>query len=725
MNNSSFHIPRHAVFAFAFVIAETLFMLSFPKHIEKALWFIMFLSLIIFFVLFISGRKTLAFLISVFISLGALSPYYTYNSKEKYSQDLLPSLLDKEHTYVGKVTHSGTSSKPVNARVLVKTIDGLPVEKDLCVQVTSFSDGNVIENSFIEFTGFPCPVSETEKGEFDTQSYLKSKNTFIVFPNAKILYSKTDKSINIIRLLQEKFQKTIYTYVKHNNDLNKASIVSALVLGDRDSFTKDMSNSFSKSGMTHLMCVSGLHFSVILGMIFSILSFLTINKKFRCILLILFCVFYIFFTGASQSVIRAGLMSCFTYIAMLIGRKSDSIIALFATGAFMVIVQPYIVFDISARLSFCATLGVIVTVKTLDDTFSVFSKNHPKCFGFLSALATNIGAVAFTTPIGADYFGSFSTVSVFSTLCSSFICEILIILSNLLCLLSLFPLSSGICKIIGKFCFLLSKFIISISDFFASLSYSYVEAFGTHTVIIIFLVFIAVLSFSISIGSSKGTKIIVSIILSSSLIFSFISIRQAIIQNNALKVSYYRKNEDDRQLGVKLGTFAHIIFNADNNLCTNPEQAMFDDVSGNNFLVIVPDQSIEIPVLANNISTFDSAFSLKGILVPNTDKGREISNELLKYGINCKSFFGVLEYKNYSMNFSNPYENTYFLSVSDEKEELFVVFSDKYSVKYFEGHSDICAYFTRKTKNQFFPDKYVAPSCKTFITRTKNTCCGC
>ena len=64
-------------------------------------------------------------------------------------------------------------------------------------------------------------------------------------------------------------------------------------------------------------------------------------------------------------------------------------------------------------------------------------------------------------------------------------------------------------------------------------------------------------------------------------------------------------------------------------------------------------------------------------------------------------------------------ENAFCLDINDGKTHTSILYADKYNSGCFDNNADICAFFTRKTKNQFNPEQDEMPDCGEFITRLK------
>jgi len=137
-------------------------------------------------------------------------------------------------------------------------------------------------------------------------------------------------------------------------------LAAAMLLGDKGSIPTHIYRDFSRSGLSHYLAVSGLHVSIITGIVSFILTHLRIKRSLRNILLALFAVGYLCLLGFPISAVRSVTMLLTVFIAYSLGDSSDALNALGLAAAGIVTVSPCAVFDKSFILSFCATLGIVV-----------------------------------------------------------------------------------------------------------------------------------------------------------------------------------------------------------------------------------------------------------------------------------------------------------------------------------------------------------------------------
>lgn len=146
-----------------------------------------------------------------------------------------------------------------------------------------------------------------------------------------------------------------------------AGVLRAIMFGDDSAIEQNDLNAIRKSGIAHMLAVSGLHLSIIASFIFFLLSRFRVNKKISSLVCIV-CVFlFMAVTGFSQSVTRAGIMNILYFAGNLIGRRSDPYNSMGLAAIVLLIANPFAAADIGLILSFCATLGILSLQPVLQD----------------------------------------------------------------------------------------------------------------------------------------------------------------------------------------------------------------------------------------------------------------------------------------------------------------------------------------------------------------------
>ena len=139
-------------------------------------------------------------------------------------------------------------------------------------------------------------------------------------------------------------------------------LVSAVSLGAREELEPETTQSFSKTGVTHVLAVSGMNVAIIFVVLEFFLRILN-RKKWGIIiqtLLILAGVWgYAFITGLSASVLRAAAMFTFILIGKSLSRNANIYNSLAASAFVLLCFNPSLVYDVGFQLSYAAVFSIV------------------------------------------------------------------------------------------------------------------------------------------------------------------------------------------------------------------------------------------------------------------------------------------------------------------------------------------------------------------------------
>ena len=155
--------------------------------------------------------------------------------------------------------------------------------------------------------------------------------------------------------LRERMEEAINRYLP---DL-PASILSAMVLGQRRGIPWLINNSMVKSGTVHILVVSGFNVSIVAFIINLLLKIMRIRRKARIISAVICLFIYCLITGASNPVIRATVMGVVFLLAYLFKRAPDIYNSLACAALFILIINPGQLFDVGFQLSFSSVLAIV------------------------------------------------------------------------------------------------------------------------------------------------------------------------------------------------------------------------------------------------------------------------------------------------------------------------------------------------------------------------------
>lgn len=194
----------------------------------------------------------------------------------------------------------------------------------------------------------------------------------------------------------------------------ETGVAEALLIGYRDDLDKDLVQSYSNTGVVHIIAISGLHLSMIYGLLvlllnpFSKLKWMHWTKPL-VILLILwgFCLL----AGAAASILRAAVMFSFIVIGESLGRRTNIYNTLAASAFCLLLYNPYLFWDVGFQLSYTAVLSIVLFMKPIYKQLC-FSNKLLNSIWQLNAVT--LSAQVLTLPIILYYFHQFPNLFVFT-----------------------------------------------------------------------------------------------------------------------------------------------------------------------------------------------------------------------------------------------------------------------------------------------------------------------
>ena len=197
-----------------------------------------------------------------------------------------------------------------------------------------------------------------------------------------------------------------------------AGFVRALLTGDRSGLSYRTRNEMSITGISHIVAVSGMHVSLLVGVI---MLLCLKRRRLGAIISILVMLFFAVMLGFTPSVMRAVIMNGILLLASLLKRENDAPTALSFALMVILALNPWAIANISLQLSFGALAGILLLTpriyrwllrllhdETLQKRVPLLSKFQRGC---ALTLATSIGATGLTQPLTAATFGAVSLIA--------------------------------------------------------------------------------------------------------------------------------------------------------------------------------------------------------------------------------------------------------------------------------------------------------------------------
>lgn len=331
----------------------------------------------------------------------------------------------------------------------------LKIKKDI--------DINLEVQNKIKINGnIKLPPLNKNDGTFNYRRYLNSQNIYgtITVSNSKIELLNEGK-IDFITKIKYKIEETFTKFLP--NDY--AGIINGMLNGDTKNVSEDILNDFKNSGVTHLLAVSGSNIAYIV--IFLTVIFNKIfGKHFSYYIILGSIIIFIFVSGSSASVVRAGVMAILNIIATLLSKKSNTLNNVFVSALFLLCINPLTIYDVGFILSFVGTLGIIIISPKLNSFIYKYIKNK----NISDTIGVTLSAQIMLMPLMVYYFNTFSVLSLLTNFLIVPVSGFLTILGFITVLIG--TISMRLASIISFSIYTLITFMIKITSIFGNIKWS-------------------------------------------------------------------------------------------------------------------------------------------------------------------------------------------------------------------------------------------------------------
>ena len=242
------------------------------------------------------------------------------------------------------------------------------------------------------------PEHATNPGGFDAADYYKAKKIFMFLKDTSYVETGVKKS-ELLNTLQGIKERVASVY-DQTFEPKAASVLSAMVLGDKRGLDRDTRNMYQLNGIAHILAISGLHIAILGMTLFEWLRKRTGSYRISGCVAMIVVVFYGIMTGLSGSTSRAVIMMGLVMIGKAKGRSADLLTSAGIASIGMAVWNPYVIRDAGFQLSFAAVAGLAVIHPVYVQTFGKKGKLR-------QAFGVSLSSSLATLPICVFYYYQF------------------------------------------------------------------------------------------------------------------------------------------------------------------------------------------------------------------------------------------------------------------------------------------------------------------------------
>lgn len=324
----------------------------------------------------------------------------------------------------------------------------------------------------------------TDGGAEDPTTHRTEGIFLLAYPVGSAVLQKSDEVAwrHYPAIWRQQLLKRIYEVFPEKT----AGFAAALLLGDRSGISYETDTAFRISGISHIIAVSGLHVSILFGLIYTLLAR---RRALSCVIGIPVLILFAAVAGFTPSITRACIMQSLMLLSMVLDREYDPPTSLAFSVLVMLAINPLTILSVSFQLSVGCMLGIFLfsgkirlwMMKPLEKSGRKSKFVTKLWHGIAASASVSMGASLVTTPLVAYYFGCVSLVGVATNVLIIWVISF-IFYGIILCLI-VSALSAGFAGILAWVVSLPIHFVLDSAGFMAGLPMAAVYTSNLYVVV--------------------------------------------------------------------------------------------------------------------------------------------------------------------------------------------------------------------------------------------------
>ena len=382
-----------AVYTISYFLTPTV------KNIFILLTLIILMASFVLFILLKRDEKYTSFLVCICALTSALAillSYTFFNIKQEKYLSLSGKDCTVEALVISETYNTGNIS---GYNIYVKELDGEKYSHKAILECAYNAD--LSRGDFIIVTATASSFEANGYGRFNEKLSRLSDGIFVSYVSEdQNFLHVTEENVQSIRIFFANINAELSKILRSNIEGEAGNFASAILLGNKNHLSDVTVRDFSRAGVSHILALSGMHMSVIMGALMLILKKLGVKRKYIAMILTFVAIGYLFITGLSLSATRAVIMLLWVYLSYLCFDPADSLTSLSIAAFVIVTTSPGAILDAGFWMSYSATLGILVYIPSYNrfmsriiGPVSKYKKLLRPVLSFMSALAAGIFAI--------------------------------------------------------------------------------------------------------------------------------------------------------------------------------------------------------------------------------------------------------------------------------------------------------------------------------------------
>ena len=200
------------------------------------------------------------------------------------------------------------------------------------------------------------PDGNTIPNGFNYKEYLKYQ---------KINYYISSSSIKILKNNTSIFYYLKNKLIKRIDKIDDTGYLRTFILGDKTFLEEDIQKQYQKNGISHLFSISGMHVSLIVGLIMFLLNKISYNNLYKNAIVIPILLFYLFLTGIGASILRTAIMFIVFALNKTFNLQIKRLDLMLIVLIIAILVNPFIIYNMGFQFSYIISFTLIVFYKKI------------------------------------------------------------------------------------------------------------------------------------------------------------------------------------------------------------------------------------------------------------------------------------------------------------------------------------------------------------------------
>ncbi len=251
--------------------------------------------------------------------------------------------------------------------------------------------------------------SQDNYGSFNWRDYQARK---YVFSQIKLQEVLSLESPSLFWSTLSKLRGSMLSVFRENLPADMANVLSGIAIGEKGDINDGLYTAFQDSGAIHLLVASGGNVGFVTLIVFFLCSIVLPGRYFPVAAALTGALFYTLIAGADAPLVRAYIMTLFSAIGLVLGRKSGVLQGFLMAALVILVFNPQSIFDAGFQMSFLASLFIIYFACNFN-----FISRMPKIAAWACGLFfVSLSAQLALLPIFTNYFNRVSFAAVLSNI---------------------------------------------------------------------------------------------------------------------------------------------------------------------------------------------------------------------------------------------------------------------------------------------------------------------